>query len=206
MDTLPDVGPDLRRREIAVRRAEGVLLRSHAVGVAVLAAWAAVMASNAGAEPQRAIGLAVLGFALAGVMPAFVYGAAWWAVRAGERSRRTSGGGAGLGVAAVVGLVLVPLQPALALPLGAFGMSGLLGLGIVALGLHRRSRLLWGAGAGVVALHLLVWLVLLVVGWSAFEVWVPVVLSAATSVGLGACASWASTQARRSERAARFAA
>lgn len=205
MDTLPDAGPDLRRREIAVRRAEGVLLRSHAAGLAVLAVWAAVVASNAGAEPQRALGLAVLGFALAGVTPAFVYGAAWWAVRAGERSRRTSGGGAGLGVAAVVGLALVPLQPALALPLGAFGMWGLLGLGLVALGLHRRSRLLWGAGAGVVALALLVRLVLLVVGSSGFEAWVPVVLSAVASVGFGACASWASTQARRSQHAARFA-
>lgn len=206
MDILPDAGPDLRRREIAVRRAEGVLLRSHAAGLAVLAVWAAVAASNAGAEPQRALGLAVLGFALAGVTPAFVYGAAWWVVRAGERSRRTSGGGAGLGVAAVVGLVLVPLQPALALPLGAFGMWGLLGLGLVALGLHRRSRLLWGSGAAVVALDLFSRLLVLVAERQ-FGYWGPVVLSVViAAAGLAAGASWPSAQARRSEHAARFAA
>ncbi|MCC2315466.1 hypothetical protein [Cellulomonas xiejunii] len=142
MQNLPDYLDDVRRRERAARHTDSLVLAVHAVALGVL--------SVARGMPGSRPGLWQI------AVPAVVYGLLWIVVRARERATGMGGGRDGFGAAAVLALALALFFPFSAIAAFMVGPAAFLALGLVALGLRRRSRRLWCPGLALVVLGPLV--------------------------------------------------
>lgn len=138
MSRLPDFVDDVRRRERAARHTDSLVLTVHA------AALAALTVDRALGDP---------GFRWWSIaLPAIVYGLLWVVVRGRERATGMGGGRDGFGAAAVIALALALFFPLSFIGVTMAGVGTFLGIGLVAIGLRRKSPLLWAPGAALVAL------------------------------------------------------